>query len=424
MQAAEKLHKFEQGGVYVLLDINSGAVYEVDRETFQLPYARLCELLNLDVSTDTPDYSEYADMNVNAPLKAMCLHVSHDCNLKCRYCFADGITQENAIMTAETAKRAVDFLLANCGEREHLEIDFFGGEPLMAWETVVETVEYAKTQARSASKEFRFTITTNGLLLDDEKTAYINREMSNVVLSLDGRREINDAMRPCMSGKGSYDLILPKFKKLIAARINPGFTDYFIRGTFTRNNLDFAADVQAIAALGFRNISIEPVALPDTSPLALTLHDLPRIKSEYDRLFEVVRENNDGLWNFFHFRVDLEGGPCILKRLRGCGAGNEYVAVTPDGAVYPCHRYVGMERWKMGNINGGGLDSSIKEYFAKTHIYAKEKCLECWARFYCGGGCNAENFLFEGDSRTPPEMFCEMFKKRLECAIALAVINT
>lgn len=413
------LHKFKQGGIFIVLDVNSGAVYEVDGETFGLPDGELCELLEIK---DGEDYSEYADANVNAPLKAMCLHVSHDCNLKCAYCFADENVRENKIMLPETGKKAVDFLIQGSADREFLEMDFFGGEPLMAWETVVSTVEYAKTQARNAGKEFKFTITTNGLLLDDEKTDYINSEMSNVVLSLDGRREVNDRMRPCKNNKGSYDIVLPKFKKLVERRIKEGKTDYFIRGTFTRCNLNFTADVQSIADEGFRYISIEPAALPFEVPFALQPEDLPRIKDEYDRLLKIVR-NNGEKWNFFHFTIDLFNSPCILKRLRGCGAGNEYIAVAPDGNIFPCHRYVGIDRWKMGNINESELSLPVKTYFSKTHIYAKEKCKACWARFYCGGGCNAENFIFEGDACNPPEIFCEMMKKRTECAIALACIK-
>ena len=415
------LHKFEQGGIYVILDVNSGAVYEVDRETYGLCEPELCELLEINAE-DNDNYAGYADMNVDAPLKAMCLHVSHDCNLKCAYCFADENIREHAVMSVETGRKAVDFLIKGSGDREFLEIDFFGGEPLMAWETVVSTVEYAKKQARSEGKNFKFTITTNGLLLDDEKINYINAEMSNVVLSLDGRREINDKMRPCINNKGSYDVVLPKFKKLLNSRTKEEKTDYFIRGTFTKNNLDFADDVLHIASQGFRHISIEPAALPFEMPFALQLSDLPAIKSEYDRLFEIVLKNQ-GKWNFFHFQIDLNNSPCILKRLRGCGAGNEYIAVAPDGNIFPCHRYVGIERWKMGNINEGDLSLPIKTYFSKMHIYAKEKCLGCWAKFYCAGGCNAENFLFEGDACRPPEIFCEMMKKRLECAIALACIR-
>jgi len=413
-------HKFKQGEKYILLDICGGGVYVIDEEIYNAldradyaltpEYAELCKE-GLFAGRD--DYQSYADQKVDAPLKALCLHVSHDCNLRCEYCFAEGII-ENATMSVETAKAAVDFLIQASGEREALEIDFFGGEPLMAWETVVETVKYAKRQ----NKDFKLTLTTNGLLLDDEKIEFINNEIHNVVLSLDGRREINDKMRRCKNGAGSYDLVLPKFQKLVQSRAKAGFTDYFIRGTFTGYNLDFAEDVLSLADEGFRNISIEPVAVCREQPCALLEEHLPRIKDEYDRLL-VFAQNSD--WRFFHFFVDLHNSPCILKRLRGCGAGNEYVAVTPDGNIFPCHRYVGLDEWKMGNIKDGVLNASIKEYFAKMHIYAKENCPDCWARFYCGGGCNAESFIFEGDAKKQSDLTCELMKKRFECAIALAI---
>ncbi|MCL2077362.1 MAG: thioether cross-link-forming SCIFF peptide maturase [Oscillospiraceae bacterium] len=421
-------YKFTQGGLFILLDVCSGGVYVLDEETYNLPFDSP-ELAGI-LSNVEDNYDEYAVLNVDAPLKAMCLQVSHDCNMRCVYCFAEGLLQENgggkSLMSCETAKKAVDFLISGSGGRDFLEIDFFGGEPLLAWGTVKETVEYAKEQAKIHGKEFRFTITTNGLLLDDEKIAYINEEMSNVVLSLDGRREVNDKMRPCMNGKGSYDVVLPKFKKLVDSRIKQNRqdrADYFVRGTFTRCNLGFSDDVLAIAGEGFRNISIEPVTGTEDLPFALHHEHLPRIKNEYDRLFEIVRKNGNQ-WNFFHFTVDLENGPCILKRLRGCGAGNEYIAVAPDGNIFPCHRYVGIDEWKMGNIRmSDSLNLPIKEYFSKTHIYTKEKCSKCWARFYCGGGCNAESFVFEGDARKPSEFFCELMKKRTECAIALAAVK-
>ena len=429
--SGSRFHKFFQGGNYILLDVCSGGVHVVDEEIYNAldreDYTNTpeyAELLEAGLFKGGDDYEEYAETKVDAPLKAMCLHVSHDCNLRCRYCFAEEVIcsadksgAEKGIMSVETAKKAVDFLIANSLDREHLEMDFFGGEPLLAWETIREAVSYSKQQGEKFGKSFKFTVTTNGVLLDEEKTAYINNEMSNVVLSLDGRREVNDRMR----GKGVYDKVLPKFKKLVNSRTKTGFTDYFIRGTYTSYNLDFADDVLAIAAEGFRNISIEPVTVAKDVPFALKAEHLPRIKNEYDRLFEIAQSNNG--WTFFHFHIDLHNGPCILKRLRGCGAGNEYIAVMPDGNIFPCHRYAGIDEWKMGNINYDSLDLPIKQYFSKTHIYAKEKCRSCWARFYCGGGCNAEFYLFEGDACKPSEVFCEWFKKRIECAVALAVHN-
>jgi uncharacterized protein len=424
---AKTFHKFFQGGNYILLDVCNGGVHVVDEEIFcaldSADYAatpEYAELVEAGLFDGGDDYAAYADMNVEAPLKAMCLHVAHDCNLRCKYCFAGEIIGGNNIMSPDSAKKAVDFLIAGSKDREHLEMDFFGGEPLLAWETITEAVSYSKQEGRKHGKQFKFTITTNGLLLDDEKTAYINSEMNNVVLSLDGRREVNDYMR----GKGTYDLVLPKFKRLVASRTKTGFTDYFIRGTYTSHNLDFADDILAIANEGFRHISAEPVTLASEVPSALLPEHLPRIKDEYERLFNIMK-NNEHDFNFFHFCIDLHNGPCILKRLRGCGAGNEYIAVTPDGKIFPCHRYVGIDEWKMGNINtDSGLDAGIKQYFSRTHIYAKEKCRECWARFYCGGGCNAEFLRFEGDACAPGEVFCEWFKKRTECAIALSIHNS
>jgi uncharacterized protein len=427
-------HKFKSGDKHILLDICGGGVYVIDEEIYHaldernaeggVPYDKAYqELLDAGLFAGGDDYRAYADMNVNAPLKALCLHVSHDCNLRCEYCFAEGII-ESSLMSEKTAKAAVDFLVCNSGERENLEIDFFGGEPLMAWETVKKTAEYANAQGAKHCKDFKLTLTTNGLLLDDEKIAFINENFHNVVLSLDGRREINDKMRRCKNGAGSYDVVLPKFKKLVQTRTKAGFTDYFIRGTFTGYNLDFADDVSTIAGEGFRNISIEPAAVCSSLPYALREEHLPRIRDEYDRLLGLAKKSD---WRFFHFYVDLFNSPCILKRLRGCGTGNEYVAVTPDGNIFPCHRYVGLDDWKMGNITVGAddsvrpLDEKIKAYFAKMHIYAKENCPDCWARFYCGGGCNAESLLFEGDAAKQNELTCELMKKRFECAIALAI---
>jgi uncharacterized protein len=424
---AAEYHKFFQGGNYILLDICAGSVHVVDEEIYSAldspdykntpEYAELCEA---GLFTDEDDYAGYAEMNVDAPLKAMCLHVSHDCNLRCGYCFAEGIIN-NAVMSIETAEKAVDFLINGSKDRTHLEMDFFGGEPLLAWDTVKATVEYAKQQGVKHNKKFNFTITTNGLALDDEKIAYINEEMSNVVLSLDGRREINDHLRKCKNNKGTYDIVLPKFKKLVNSRTK----DYFIRGTYTSYNLDFADDVLAIANEGFRHISIEPVTVSAEMPFALRPEHLSRIKDEYNRLFGIMTEKKQE-FNFFHFCIDLHNAPCILKRLRGCGAGNEYIAVAPDGNIFPCHRYVGIDEWKMGNIsnNNNSMNLEIKTYFSGIHIYAKEKCRECWARFYCGGGCNAEFYLFEGDAGKPSEVFCEWMKKRIECAIALSIHNS
>ncbi|MGN0577707.1 MAG: thioether cross-link-forming SCIFF peptide maturase, partial [Ruminiclostridium sp.] len=329
------------------------------------------------------------------------------------------------IMTPETGRKAIDFLIEKSAGRQNLELDFFGGEPLMAWDTVKATVDYARSVEKQHGKNFRFTITTNGLLLDDEKIEYINNEMSNCVLSLDGRKEVNDNIRITPNNKGCYDIIVPKFKKLVAGRTKPGRTDYYVRGTFTKYNLDFVEDVLHIASLGFDQLSVEPVTAPETEGYAITEKDLPEIFAGYDRLYDIMAESVEKTgkkpFNFFHYMIDLQQGPCAIKRLRGCGCGNEYVAVTPDGDIYPCHQFVGIDSWKMGNIYDGEVNREIADYFAKTHIYSKKDCADCWARFYCSGGCNATGYIYEGDVRTPNKLQCQLMRKRVECGIALGV---
>ena len=297
-------------------------------------------------------------------------------------------------------------------------MDFFGGEPLLAFDTVKAVVDYARSREPETGKRFRFTITTNGMLLDDEKIDYINREMSNVVLSLDGRKSVNDKVRARIDGTGCYDAVVPKFQKLVQRR---GDGEYYVRGTFTKYNKDFGNDVLALYDLGFDQVSVEPVVSDPKEPWALTEEDLPEVFAEYDRLSSIIldhRLRKTGL-NFFHFMLDLSQGPCAIKRLRGCGCGNEYVAVTPDGDVYPCHQFVGMEQWRMGNVFDGTLDKDKKAYFAASTIYQKPDCRQCWAKFYCSGGCNANNFRYEGDVRKAHTLSCEMERKRLECAIGI-----
>ncbi|MEG0441420.1 MAG: thioether cross-link-forming SCIFF peptide maturase, partial [Oscillospiraceae bacterium] len=355
-----------------------------------------------------------------APIKALCLHVSHDCNLRCRYCFAstgDFGTGHRLTMDFETAKRAIDFVIEKSGSRRNIEVDFFGGEPLMAMDTVKKTVAYARSIEEEHGKCFRFTITTNGVLLDDENIAYINKEMSNAVLSLDGRPAVNDHMRKTINGKGSYDMIVPKFKQLVDGR---GDKDYYLRGTFTHNNLDFAADVTHVASLGFRNISVEPVVSEPECSWALQDDDIPTILAEYEKLAEELKGRDD--INFFHFNVDLAQGPCVIKRMRGCGAGCEYVAVTPEGDLYPCHQFVGNAEYKLGNVFEGTFDHALSDKFAELNIYTREDCKTCWARFYCSGGCSASNLLVNGDIKKPHHVGCELEKKRLECAIALRAL--
>lgn len=314
---------------------------------------------------------------------------------------------------------AIDWVVKKSGKRHNIEVDFFGGEPLMAMETVKATVDYARAHEKEWNKHFRFTMTTNGVLLDDENTKYFNENMDNCVLSLDGRREVNDKNRLTVNGKGSYDLIVPKFLKLIQQRDKN--KDYYVRGTFTRDNLDFSNDVLSIADLGVDSISVEPVTADDSDPYSLRQEDLPTICAEYEKLAKIMLKRKD--FNFFHFNVDLTQGPCVIKRMRGCGAGCEYVAVTPDGDLYPCHQFVGKEEYRMGSVLTGTFDEEIAASFAGLNIYTREDCQDCWARFYCSGGCSAANLNANGDMKKPYKIGCDMQRKRLECAIAMKAIE-
>ena len=443
------IHKYLQMGHAIVLDINSGAVHVVDRLTYDMldylqpplaeampqdlpekmgipteklaeAYAELYGLFAQGLLFSADDYAPYAEQMVLSPVKAMCLNVSHDCNLRCAYCFAGkgNYGGESMVMSAETGKKAIDFLIAQSGDRQFLEVDFFGGEPLMNFDAVQEILSYAQAEAAQRGKEFRFTITTNGMLLDDEKIDYINAHMDNVVLSLDGRRTVTDKVRTRVNGAGCYDIVVPKFQKLVERR---GDKEYYVRGTFTKWNIDFAEDVKAMEQLGFDQISVEPVVAGAQEAYALTTEDLPEIFAEYERLAELlVRKERQGEFvNFFHFMLDLDQGPCAIKRLRGCGCGNEYVAVTPDGDVYPCHQFIGQPQWKMGSVHDGSFDLPMKEQFAHATVYDKATCRDCWAKFYCSGGCNANNALYKGDVLSPLELSCELEKKRLECAIAI-----
>lgn len=444
------IHKFRQLGYNIVLDVNSNGVHVVDDCTYDLLdfidesmteqcpddlFAKLPSYSEQDIRESyeelyslkkdgalfaQDEYEKYSETMVKSPVKSMCLNVSHDCNLRCEYCFAQtgDFGGERCIMTPETGRKAIDFLIANSANRENIELDFFGGEPLMAWDTVVETVKYARSIEKQHGKNFRFTITTNGVLLDDEKIEYINREMVNVVLSLDGRREVTDRIRKTLNGKSAYDVIVPKFQKLVE---NRGGKDYYVRATFTKYNLDFTQDVLHMRDLGFEQLSAEPVVTDPKMPYAIGFDDLPRVFSEYDRLCETMANRKENKFNFFHFMVDINAGPCAIKRLRGCGCGNDYVAVDPRGDIYPCHQFVGIDRWKMGNLYDGTFNHDIKSFFAGTHVYSKQGCRDCWAKFFCSGGCNANGFLYEGDVKKPHKLSCEMQKKRLECALALSV---
>jgi len=352
----------------------------------------------------------------NLPIKSMCLNIAHDCNLKCKYCFAakGDFGTGRKLMSFDTGKKAIDFLIKNSGPRKNLEVDFFGGEPLLNFQVIKEIVNYSRNIEKKYNKNFRFTLTTNGLLLNDENIKYINQEMHNVVLSLDGRKKINDKFRVNINGDGCYDKIISKFKKLV---LNRGEKDYYIRGTFTRENLNFTEDILHINSLGFKNISIEPVVCDKNLPYSIRGENLEEIYKEYNKLANILLKNNN--FNFFHFNINLNQGPCAIKRLRGCSCGNEYIAITPEGDIYPCHQFVGNDSWKMGNLHENTFNKKIKNYFSETHIYSKKNCKDCWAKFYCSGGCNANNFQYAGQVNRPYEISCKLQKKRLECAIFL-----
>lgn len=448
------IHTFYLNGYYFAIDVCSGAVHLLDKlaydmlnmldenmqkecpenvidalkEEFPLEditgtYSELYSLYIAGQLFSKDNYEQFTDMMKNAPIKSICLHIAHDCNLRCEYCFAStgDFGEGRKMMTLDTGRRAIDFVLENSGTRKNLELDFFGGEPLMNWDTVKEIVKYGREREKEYNKHFRFTITTNGLLLDDDSIDFINAEMSNVVLSLDGRPEVNDRLRKTVNGKGSYDIISEKFKKLVDKRLQGDKKEYYIRGTYTKYNLDFANDALHIADMGFDQLSVEPVIADPDKPYAITLEDLPQIFDEYEHLAkELIKRKKEGRgFNFFHFMMDLDQGPCAIKRLRGCGCGNEYVSITPDGDIYPCHQFVGHKEWKMGNIEDGSFNSELKAQFAKANIYEKEECKKCWARFYCSGGCNANNFEYSKNILTPNPLSCEIEKKRVECAIMI-----
>ena len=358
--------------------------------------------------------------NRQTVVKALCLHIAHDCNLACRYCFAEEgeYHGRRALMSFEVGKKALDFLIANSGSRKNLEVDFFGGEPLMNWQVVKDLVAYGREQEKLHNKKFRFTLTTNGVLLNDEVMEFCNREMGNVVLSVDGRKEVHDFMRPFRKGAGSYDLIIPKFQKFAESRNQD---KYYVRGTFTHHNLDFSKDVLHLADLGFKQISVEPVVAADTEEYAIREEDIPQIMEEYDALAKemIAREKAGKGFNFFHFMIDLTGGPCVYKRLSGCGSGTEYLAVTPWGDFYPCHQFVGEEQFLMGNVDEGITHPEIRDKFGKCNVYTKEACKDCFARFYCSGGCAANAYHFQKDINGNYGIGCELQRKRVECAIMI-----
>ena len=363
--------------------------------------------------------------NRNTVIKALCLHVAHTWNLNCSYCFAaQGRYQgERALMSFEVGKRAMDFLIENSGTRRNLEVDFFGGEPLMNWDMVKKLVAYCREQEKIHNKNFRFTLTTNGMLIDDDVIEFANKEMSNVVLSLDGRKEVHDRLRVDYAGRGSYDTIVPKFQKFVEAR---GDKSYYIRGTYTHNNVDLTKDIFHMADLGFKELSMEPVVSKPDDPCALTAEDLPILKEQYEILAkEMLKRDREGRgFTFYHYMIDLTGGPCIYKRISGCGSGTEYMAVTPWGDLYPCHQFVGDPKYKMGDIWQGVTNTAVRDEFKHCNAYARPECKDCWAKLYCSGGCAANAYHATGSIRGVYEYGCELFKKRIECAIMIKVAES
>lgn len=450
------IHQYKNNGYNIILDVNSGSVHVVDEIVYDVVadivennlenanQSTILNALNKKFTDRTENLPEIIDeiyelkeegmlftediyeksidafKNRETVVKALCLHIAHDCNLKCKYCFAEEgeYHGRRALMSYEVGKKALDFLVANSGSRVNLEVDFFGGEPLMNWQVVKDLVAYGRSLEEPHHKKFRFTLTTNGVLLNDEILEFVNKEMGNVVLSVDGRKEINDRMRPLAGGQGSYDLIIPKFKKVAESRNQ---TNYYVRGTFTHFNKDFAADVCHLADLGFKQISVEPVVAPESEEYALVEEDIPQILAEYDKLaVEMLKRHKEGKdFNFFHFMIDLQGGPCVYKRLSGCGSGTEYLAVTPWGDFYPCHQFVGQEQFLMGNVDEGITNTKIREEFKACNVYSKEKCKNCFAKFYCSGGCAANSYNFHGNINDAYDLGCELQRKRVECAIMI-----
>lgn len=443
------IHQYKNNGYNIVLDVNSGAVHVVDEvtyevislfqektkeeiiETLETKYGEkdiieaIEEVTQLkeDGQLFTEDiYEKYITdfKKRKTVVKAMCLHIAHDCNLACKYCFAEEgeYHGRRALMSLEVGKKALDFLIENSGNRVNLEVDFFGGEPLMNWDVVKELVKYGRSREKECNKNFRFTLTTNGVLLSDEIMEFANKEMANVVLSLDGRQEVNDFNRPFRNGKGSYEVVVPKFQKFAEQRKD---ASYYVRGTFTRDHLDFAEDVKHYADLGFKHMSMEPVVAPPEETYALREEDIPKILEEYDKLaVEYIKRKKEGRgFNFFHFNIDLEQGPCVAKRLSGCGSGTEYLAVTPWGDFYPCHQFVGNEKFLMGNVYDGITRTDIQDEFKMCNVYAKPKCRECFARYYCSGGCAANAYNFHGDIKDAYDIGCELQRKRVECAIMI-----
>ena len=463
------IHQYKNSGLNIVMDIESGSVHVVDDIVYDIVHA-------LDAMDSVSDFRKVSDGEVKASdfselegylkfmlskyndedieeaynevkelieeerlftddiykdfvmdfkkrttvVKALCLHIAHDCNLACKYCFADEgeYHGKRELMSYEVGKKALDFLVANSGSRTNLEVDFFGGEPLMNFEVVKQLVKYGRSLEEPNNKKFRFTLTTNGVLLDDDILEFANKEMSNLVLSLDGRKEVHDLMRPRRGGQGSYDTVVPKFIKAAESRNQ---MNYYVRGTYTRNNLDFAKDVIHMADLGFEQISVEPVVADKSESYAIREEDIDTLIKQYDELTaEMIKRKKEGKpFNFFHFMIDLSGGPCVAKRLSGCGSGTEYLAVSPSGELYPCHQFMGMKDFLLGNVDEGVIRTDIRDEFKLCNVYAKEECKKCFSRFYCSGGCAANAYNFTGSINGAYEIGCKLQRKRIECALMI-----
>ena len=432
------IHAFKFKESYIAMDVESGAVHVLDKmaydcitseNPYELPYKReeisevLSEIEELKkagaLAAPAPEPFEIGDVETQ-PIKSMCLHVAHDCNLRCKYCFAGTgeYSGQRSLMSREVAKAALDFLMISSKNRHNLEVDFFGGEPLLNMDVVRFCVEYGRELEKKYNKKINFTMTTNGVALTDEISDWLNENMHNIVISLDGRREVHDSMRPTANGKSSYDITLQNAKKLIAKR---GDGEYYIRGTYTCENLDFAEDVLELYRQGFKHISVEPVVLSEDSPYALKEEHLERIVAEYERLAEIITEDAKagGDLHFFHFNIDLSHGPCLKRRVKGCGAGFEYVAISPTGEIYPCHQFVGDEDFRMGSVLSGEFNKKMQADFMKCSIFTKEKCRDCFAKYFCSGGCAANAQHYNGSIYKPHELTCAILKKRTECAIGI-----
>ena len=454
------VHQYKLNGYNIVLDTCSGSVHTVDEVAYDIiamykqnskeeivaeilkKYGDLPDVTEEEIllcmediaalekngklfSKDQFEGLAYDYKNNSKVVKALCLHVAHTCNLNCSYCFASqGKYQgERALMSFEVGKQAFDFLIANSGTRKNLEVDFFGGEPMMNWDVVKQLVAYARSVEKQHGKNFRFTFTTNGMLLNDEVIDFLNKEMVNVVLSLDGRKEINDHFRKNYAGQGSYDTIVPNFQRLVEKR---GGKDYYVRGTFTHNNVDFTNDLFHMADLGFTELSMEPVVCPPDDPYALTKEDLPKLFEQYEILAkEMLRRKKEGRgFTFYHYMLDLKNGPCIYKRITGCGSGTEYMAVTPWGELFPCHQFVGDPKYSLGNIWDGVTNTAVQDEFRSCNAYARPECKDCWAKLYCSGGCAANAYHATGKISGIYEYGCELFKKRIECAVMMQVAES